>query len=591
MAHGGDRDATRLPTWTLLALALAVALLATVGIKQLDDQEDADLRAHTLLVDIEAAAYRLSALEWRAIAEGRLDPEVAAAAKATEVEIEDRLHELLGFDADNHGANSLHDATHAYRAAVVEEFRLLAAGDIAGARAVDEARVDPGFTALIDLLQTEEALHRERAEGAEQLFFAGFVGTLALAVVAIGVLIWRFEREQSAAARLEGEHRALVRSEARFRSLITNATDIITILDADGIILYESPPIERILGYDRDELVGSNAFDLVHPEDRATTWAAFAGALSDPALVPTVALRFQHKEGSWRWLESTGTNLLADRDVEGFVVNSRDITERKRRDEQLRAALEAAQAGNRAQRQFLAMMSHELRTPMQAVLGYADLLLAGGDDSLTPEQVEDVQTIRRGAERMMALVSQMLDLSRLEAGRMELSSGPVDLGKIIAQVRQDLAPHAETKGLELHIDLPLDLPPVLGDPGGVHQILLNLAGNAVKFTEEGTVHITGRVTEAGVAVAVSDTGIGIAAAALPQIFEEFRQVDGGMTRRHDGAGLGLAIAKVLAEQMGGRICVESRPDVGSTFTLHLPASDIERTPQESEHPAVFGRSP
>ena len=254
----------------------------------------------------------------------------------------------------------------------------------------------------------------------------------------------------------------------------------------------------------------------------------------------------------------------------GAVVSMHDITERKHLEQELRAALEQAQAANRATSQFLTMMSHELRTPMQAVVGYADLLLAGGENSLTPEQVDDVQTIRRGAERMMALVSQMLDLSRLEAGRMELAIGPINLGEIIAQVRQEVAPQAAARGLQLHIDVPADLLVALGDRMGVHQILLNLAGNAANFTQQGFVRITARATTEEIAVAVSDTGMGIAAEALPHIFEEFRQADNGMTRRHEGAGLGLAIARMLAEQMDGRITVSSQPGVGSTFTLHLP---------------------
>ena len=155
---------------------------------------------------------------------------------------------------------------------------------------------------------------------------------------------------------------ALRRSEARFRSLITNATDLITILAADGTILYESPPIERILGYDRDELVGRNAFDLVHPDDRAATWAAYAEALADPTLVPTVEFRFQHRDGSWRWLESTGTNLLADDAVAGFVVNSRDITERK--------AVEAARQWQSRYVALRADVSHALSegSPLDDVL-------------------------------------------------------------------------------------------------------------------------------------------------------------------------------------------------------------------------------
>ena len=363
----------------------------------------------------------------------------------------------------------------------------------------------------------------------------------------------------------------LRRSEARFRSLIVNATDLITILTADGTILYESPPIERMLGYHGNELVGRNAFDLVHPEDRAATRAAFDRALADPALEPMVEFRCRHKDGSWRWLEATGTNLLADDDVGGFVVNSRDITDRKRANEELRTVLEEAQAANRAKGLFLDMMSHELRTPLQAVLGYSESLLGSPEASLTAEQREDIGYIHKGGGRMIALINQLLDLSRMEAGRLDLATDPVDLVQVIEQVRQDVAPQAAAKALAVQVDLPPFLPEVIGDAERLRQILLNLVGNAVKFTIEGGVHITATVTSTGgVEVAVSDTGIGISREMMPLIFEEFRQVDGNLTRRQGGAGLGLAIARKLAEQMGGNITVSSEPHVGSTFRLHLP---------------------
>jgi two-component system, sensor histidine kinase and response regulator len=363
-------------------------------------------------------------------------------------------------------------------------------------------------------------------------------------------------------------------SEARFRSLIGNATDLITILDADGVIHYQSPPIERILGYHREELVGRNAFELVHPDDRLATWAVFEQALADPTFVPTVEFRFRHSDGSWRRLESTGTNLLLDPNVGGFVVNSRDITERRRANEALRVALEAAQAANHAKGLFLDMMSHELRTPLQAVLGYSEFLLEGSEGLLTAAQREDIGYIHQAGGRMIALINQMLDLSRMQAGRLELATEPVDLVQVIEHVRQDVAPQAAAKSLALHIDVPASLPFVIGDAERIRQILLNLVGNAVKFTDEGCVRVTAAHTSTGgVDIVVTDTGIGIPPGALPFIFDEFRQVESGLTRRHGGAGLGLAIARKLAEQMGGSISVVSDLHIGTTITLQLPVGN------------------
>ncbi len=222
------------------------------------------------------------------------------------------------------------------------------------------------------------------------------------------------------------------------------------------------------------------------------------------------------------------------------------------------------------------MMCHELRTPLQAVLGYSEFLLEGSEGLLTAEQREDIGYIHQAGGRMIGLINQMLDLSRMEAGRLELATEPVDLVQVIEHVRQDVAPQAAAKSLSLQIDLPASLPLVMGDAERLRQILLNLVGNAVKFTDEGCVRVAAAPTSTGgVDIVVRDTGIGIPPDALPFIFDEFRQVDSGLTRRHGGAGLGLAIARKLTEQMGGSIRVNSEVNVGSTITLHLPIGKRE----------------
>jgi signal transduction histidine kinase len=240
------------------------------------------------------------------------------------------------------------------------------------------------------------------------------------------------------------------------------------------------------------------------------------------------------------------------------------------------AAKEAAERANQAKSAFLAMTSHELRTPLQAVLGYTEFLLADPRASLTAEQREDLGYIEQGGRRMLIIINQMLDLSRIEAGRLELVFKPIDLANVLEEVRQDVAPQASRKGLDLHITVPDAMPPVWGDAERLRQILLNLVGNAVKFTEEGSVEISAGTTTDQVAVIVRDTGCGIAPEALPHIFEAFHQVDNHLARRHGGVGLGLAIAQRLAGLMGGHITVESNVGVGSTFTLQLPAASPAR---------------
>ncbi|MBA3416152.1 MAG: PAS domain S-box protein, partial [Chloroflexia bacterium] len=286
----------------------------------------------------------------------------------------------------------------------------------------------------------------------------------------------------------------------------------------------------------------------------------------------TMEYRRYARDGRLLWLRDVAFLV---RDEGGspryWQIVAFDITERKRSEEELRAAKDAAEEANRLKSAFLSTMSHELRTPMNAILGYAHLLLDGMAGELSAEQAEDVRRIAEGADRLLGLINDVLDLSRIEAGSMELTLEAVDLRQVVAAVRGEVAALALSKGLDLVVDLPAAPLPLEGDPHRLHQILLNLVGNAVKFTDRGRVEIRVRPTPTGAAIAVADTGVGIPPAFLTHVFDEFRQADAGTTRRYGGSGLGLAIAKRLTELHGGTIAVESRLDEGSTFIVTLPA--------------------
>ncbi|MFN8677800.1 MAG: PAS domain S-box protein [Thermomicrobiales bacterium] len=374
----------------------------------------------------------------------------------------------------------------------------------------------------------------------------------------VGVLIDITERKQA------GE---LV---SRLAAVVEASDDAIFTRTPDGIITYWNPAAERLYGYTAEEIIGQPVTVLFPAgDDRHLKMPdAFDGAS---------ALRFETQD-----LRRDGTRVDVAatvslvRDATGAVTSvsgiARDITARREAEQALRTALEAAEAGERAKALFLAMMSHELRTPLQAVLGYADFLLSGRQGDLTPEQREDITYIHLGAGRMVTLIEQMLDLSRMEAGQLNLRRERVDVPEVMELVRQDIAPQAEAKAIALHLSAPARLPQALGDRDRIRQILLNLAGNAVKFTEAGSVTLEARQRQGWLEVAVSDTGIGIAETDIPGIFDEYQQVDGNLTRRYGGAGLGLAIARRLAEQMSGEITVTSTPGVGSTFTVRLPVA-------------------
>jgi signal transduction histidine kinase len=241
-------------------------------------------------------------------------------------------------------------------------------------------------------------------------------------------------------------------------------------------------------------------------------------------------------------------------------------------EEDLRAALEATDAAQRAADRILSTMNHELRTPLQTVLGFSDFLLAEKEGPLTPGQADDVDAISRAARRMIALIDQTLILARLQAGEVVLAREPVDLPAVVESVRQDAAPLGAAKDLALIVDLPATLPPALGDAAAMRQILLSLIDNAITYTERGTVRISAESSRTNVAVSVSDTGVGIPPELEARVLAELREWTSGLPRRDGGTGLGLAIATRLAEQQGGSISVVSEPGIGSTFTLHLPAA-------------------
>lgn len=366
-------------------------------------------------------------------------------------------------------------------------------------------------------------------------------------------------------------------AQAHLAALVASAEDAILSTDVKGAITSWNPGAEKLYGYRAEEMLGKSFSRLLHEQSEVASAMERGVAVLSGATIDPFESRRRRKDGTFI---DVSTAMSPIRDEHGTIIGlsiiSRDVSERKRLEQELRDALGEAQAAARTKTLFLAMMSHELRTPVQAVLGYAELLLLEHDGRLTPGQHVDVLSIRDGAQRLVRLIEHLLDLSRMEAGRFTLSSQSVTLPAVLETVRQDIQPLVEAKCLTLEMDVPASLPPVLGDPDRLRQILLNLVENAVKFTDHGTVSVRARETASGLAVEVHDTGIGIAEEAIPTIFEAFRQVDSTFTRRYGGAGLGLAIAQRLALHMGARISVSSAEGQGSTFTLEIPRAPAIR---------------
>lgn len=414
------------------------------------------------------------------------------------------------------------------------------------------------------------------------------------------------ERELTQAKLLDGT--------LRYRFLANAMPQIVWTTRADGTIDYVNQPWHLYTGlpYEQAQLDGWKS--VIHPDDWDTlldrwTRSVAAGQGFD------VELRLKRAADSvYRWhlgravprrdrdgqivqWVGTCTDIEDQKQAVGELQRAHDdlelrvqkrtvelaqsnasltseISERLEIESQLRTAMAEVEEASRLKSQFLSTMSHELRTPMNAIIGYAHLLLDGLDGPLSDEQTADIDQIARSADQLLNLINDVLDLSKIEAGKVELTREPVDLTQLVAQVCNSVRPQATTKGLRLVTDVQDDLPPLEGDLTRLRQILLNLAGNAVKFTASGQVGLTVRAVNQMIEIAVSDTGIGISPDALAFIFDEFRQADGSTTRRFGGTGLGLAIARKLARLHGGDITVESQVGDGSVFTLSLPT--VER---------------
>jgi protein-histidine pros-kinase len=305
----------------------------------------------------------------------------------------------------------------------------------------------------------------------------------------------------------------------------------------------------------------------------------------------------RRKDGTWCDIEAVARNLLDYPAVRGIVINWRDIGERKRAEHEravymreLAEAHDTALAATRAKSDFLANTSHEIRSPMHVFIGMTDMAL---DTNLEPEAREYLERARSAAVALLAIINDILDLSKVEAGKLEIESGPLDVGATIREIVQLLEPSAAAKSLALasHVDAGLRRE-LAGDAGRLRQVLTNLVGNAIKFTERGQIAIEARAvretpSHVTVLFAVRDTGIGIPPERQTAVFESFTQADGSTTRKYGGTGLGLTISRQLVGLMGGELRLESTAGRGSTFTFTL---DLARGREAKDAASVAARS-
>jgi len=355
------------------------------------------------------------------------------------------------------------------------------------------------------------------------------------------------------------------------RSLIESNIDALMTTDPSGIITDVNKQMEALTGCTRDELIGAPFKNYFTDPERAE--AGIKRVLSEKK-VTDYELTACARDGKQTVVSYNATTFYdRDRTLQGVFAAARDVTERKRVEAELQQAKAVAESASQTKSDFLASMSHEIRTPMNAIIGIADLL---AKTPLSPEQNNYVQIFRRAGDNLLHLINDILDLSKVEASQLELERTRFSLNDLLGKVTEMVTVRAHEKGLALVCSIAPEVPcDLVGDPTRLRQVLLNLIGNAIKFTESGEVAL--RVTVDGdssvpgtLRFTISDTGIGISGDKLGAVFERFTQADSSTTRRYGGSGLGLTISKRLVELMGGRISVESGVGKGSVFSFAVP---------------------
>jgi len=381
---------------------------------------------------------------------------------------------------------------------------------------------------------------------------------------------------------------ALRASEEKYRSLIDRIPDVVWTADANRDLIYVSGNAVKVLGYSSEELLGGQLWlDRIHPEDAARVGQAYQKLFSEGEKFD-VEYRICQKDGGWIWLHN---RALATRPGQGIMCADgifKDITQRRLSEAAIQQTKDAAEAANLAKSQFLANMSHELRTPLNAIIGFSEILSDKTFGDLNDRQLKYSNNILNSGRHLLQLINDILDLAKVEAGRVELMRNTFGVAKALSEVQAIIKTLANKKHITLEFDLAPDLPALFADEAKFKQVMYNLLSNAIKFTPEGgKVLVTAGVQNATgsgsfLQIAVADTGIGINKKDQERVFNEFEQVDSSYGRQQQGTGLGLALTKRLIEMHGGRIWVESEgvEGKGSTFTFLIPIPKAEAAPTQ-----------
>jgi PAS domain S-box-containing protein len=371
----------------------------------------------------------------------------------------------------------------------------------------------------------------------------------------------------------------LRQSEEYFRSLAESSSDVILVLNQEGNLLFVAGAGKEDFGYEVKDFLGTSGILLVHPDNQLEQAEITRYAFERPGEVVRSEARIRAADGRWIECEFKGRTTTDPQGNPILLTTMRNITDRKRAEQDLAKARDEALAASKAKSEFLSSMSHEIRTPMNAILGMSDLMW---ETELDPEQRRYLDTVISNGTALLELINSILDLAKVESGRLNLEKVEFDVVELTEKAADTLAVRAHEKGVELAMRFAPDLPRVvIGDPLRIRQVLINLIGNAIKFTEKGQVLIeVARNPEATAAgslkFSVRDSGIGIAEDKVASIFSAFTQADSSTTRRYGGSGLGLAIVSRLVTLMGGCVRAQSVPGEGSVFHFTVEFSVPER---------------
>ncbi len=455
-----------------------------------------------------------------------------------------------------------------------EEARLAVATDV-GKRTMNRIanKADQMRQSVADLLTEREQLASHSYQSGRT---TSVLSTL-IGLILVGGVLYLLQRN-----RRKAEHAAAVLSKTRERlQLALDAAEMGSwnIIPATRELIGDAQ-FERIFGFEPGQVTYQGAIDALHPDDRSRVEAAIAAAVRPVDPQPYASeYRIIRPDGSERWVLAKGaahfTGTGTARILSSFDGTITDITQRKRQEERLRQSEQNALAASQSKSEFLANMSHEIRTPMAAILGYADVLLGHLRD---PDNRNCVLVMKRNGQHLLELINDILDLSRIEAGRLDIDVEATSLPQLVADVQSLMHVRADQKNLPFHAEFEGGVPETIRtDATRLRQVLINLIGNAIKFTEEGsvTLAVSYDADERLVLFSVRDTGIGISPEQQQRLFQPFSQGDSSVTRSYGGSGLGLAISQRLVHILQGEVCLESQLGEGATFTVKLPIPATE----------------